>query len=223
MVNLWEMLLDFLFPPHCPLCHAYVEARGSWCPECLVKALHPHRLPLSVPMQALLADAWALGVYKDSLRDLIRHLKYQGKRSNLVYIERFMQAAGEQDEVKKILSGIDIAVPVPLYPDKEKQRGFNQAELIFGRFLTGQNIPMRRLLLRTRATRPMYELSGRERAENLKNAFAVIGEEAIQGKNILLIDDIFTTGATMTECARILRSAGAGAVHAVVLASDHRI
>jgi predicted amidophosphoribosyltransferase len=69
----------------------------------------------------------------------------------------------------------------------------------------------------------MYELSGREREKNLKNAFAVTGIEALTGKNILLIDDIFTTGATMTECARVLRSAGAGAVYAVVLASDHRI
>ena len=223
MVNLWEMLLDFLFPPHCPLCHAYVEARGSWCPECLVKALHPHRLPLSVPMQALLADAWALGVYKDSLRDLIRHLKYQGKRSNLVYIEAFLQAAGEQAAVRKFLSGIDLAVPVPLYPAKEKQRGFNQAELIFGRFLTSQHIPLRRLLLRTRATRPMYELSGRERAENLKNAFAVTDKQVLQGKNILLVDDILTTGATMAECARALRAAGACSVQMLVLASDHKI
>ena len=84
MVNLWEMLLDFLFPPHCPLCHAYVEKKGGWCPACLTQALQPHRLPLSVPMHAFLADAWALGLYKDSLRDLIRHLKYQKQRSNLL-------------------------------------------------------------------------------------------------------------------------------------------
>lgn len=222
MVNLWEVLLDFLFPPHCPLCHAYVETRGSWCPNCLTKALQPHRLPISVPMQAVIADAWALGVYKDSLRDLIRHLKYQGQRSNLAYIEMFLQAAGEQETVQKFLSGIDLAVPVPLYPAKEKQRGFNQAELIFGRFLTGQNIPLRRLLLRMRATRPMYELSGRKRADNLKNAFAVTDNRAVRGKRILLVDDILTTGATMAECAHVLRAAGAYSVQALVLASDHK-
>ena len=223
MVNLWEVLLDFLFPPHCPLCHAYVETRGDWCPKCLSEALQPHKLSLSVPMQAVLAEAWAFGVYKDSLRDLIRHLKYQGKRSNQFYIETLLSAAGKMPQVQKLLSGIDFAVPVPLYPDKEKQRGFNQAELIFSGFLASQHIPLRRLLLRTRATRPMYELSGSEREKNLKNAFAVTGIEELTGKNILLIDDIFTTGATMTECARVLRSAGAGAVYAVVLASDHRI
>jgi ComF family protein len=174
-------------------------------------------------MQAVIADAWALGVYKDSLRDLIRHLKYQGQRSNLAYIEQFLQVAGEQAAVRKFLSGIDLAVPVPLYPAKEKQRGFNQAELIFCRFLTNQHIPLRRLLLRTRATRPMYELSGRERAENLKNAFAVADKQVLQGKNILLVDDILTTGATMAECARALRAAGACSVQMLVLASDHKI
>ena len=223
MVKVWETLLDFLFPPHCPLCHAYVEARGVWCPDCLAMALQPHRLPLSMPMQAVLADAWAFGVYKGSLRDLIRHLKYQGKRSNLPYIENFLAEAGKLPAVQKMLSGIDLAVPVPLYPAKERQRGFNQAELIFGKFLASQNISLRRMLSRTRATRPMYELSGRERAENLKDAFAVNDNKMLEGKNILLVDDILTTGATMTECVRVLKAAGAGSVHALVLASDHRI
>ena len=223
MVKVWETLLDFLFPPHCPLCHAYVEVRGAWCPGCLAAALQPHRLPLSMPMQAVLADAWAFGVYKGSLRDLIRHLKYQGKRSNLPYIENFLAEAGKLPAVQEMLAAVDFAVSVPLYPAKEKQRGFNQAELIFGKFLASQNIPLRRVLSRTRATRPMYELSGRERAENLKDAFAVNDNKMLEGKNILLVDDILTTGATMTECVRVLKAAGAGSVHALVLASDHRI
>ena len=221
VVNLWEMLLDFIFPPHCPLCHAYVEKRGHWCPQCLVKALQPHHLPLSVPMQAVLAEAWALGVYKGSLRDLIRHLKYQGKRSNLPYMKSLLSAAGEMSDMRDLLSGIDLAVPVPLHPQKEKQRGFNQAALIFGAFVMEQHIPMQRLLTRTRATRPMYELSERERADNLKNAFAVIEAKTLQGKNVLLVDDIFTTGSTMMECARVLKQAGACSVIGLVMASDY--
>jgi ComF family protein len=221
VVDFWETLLDFVFPPHCPLCHAYVEERGCWCPQCLAKALQPHRLPLSVPMQAVLADAWAFGVYKGSLRDLIRQLKYQGRRSNLSYINTLLTEAGNLPQVRKMLSGIDLAVPVPLYPKKEKQRGFNQAELIFGDFLSRQHIPVQRLLARTRATRPMYELSERERAVNLNNAFAVTRAEMLAGKKVLLFDDIFTTGATMVECANALMKAGAHSVIGIVLASDH--
>lgn len=113
-------LLDFLFPPHCPLCHAYVERRGGWCPRCLQQALQPHILPLSVPVQAVIAEAWALAVYRDSLRDLIRHLKYQGQRSNLSYIETLLTEARKDRGVQEMLAHIDVAVPVPLYPAKEK-------------------------------------------------------------------------------------------------------
>jgi len=222
VVKFFDALLDFFFPAHCPLCHAYVEEKGGWCSACLQQALKPHKLPLSVPVQADLAAAWALGLYGSSLRDLIRHLKYQGRRSNLSYIERFLQAAGEEPQVQELLSGIDMAVPVPLYAVKEKKRGFNQAELIFRRFLMEKNIPFGHLLERTRATPPMYELSERERRENLKNAFAVTEAKALKGKTILLVDDILTTGTTVATCASVLKAAGAKSVYALVLASDHQ-
>jgi ComF family protein len=149
-------------------------------------------------------------------------LKYQGQRSNLAYIEQFLQAAGEQPVVRKLLSGIELAVPVPLYSAKEKQRGFNQAELIFKNFLQAADIPLTRQLVRLRATVSMYQLSEQERRQNLQNAFAVTAAKAVTGKNILLVDDILTTGATLHECAKVLKAAGAGTIYALVLASDHR-
>lgn len=221
MVKIIADLLDFLFPPHCPLCHAYVESRGGWCPKCLEQAVQPHRLPLSVPMQTVLADAWAFGFYRGSLRDLIRHLKYQKKRSNLPYIETLLQSAAAWPQLQRLLAVIDLAVPVPLYPAKEKQRGFNQTELIFRNFLARQDIPWQRCLLRIRQTRPMYELNEREREANLRNAFVVEESAQLAEKNILLLDDIFTSGATAGECARVLKAAGAKAVYVLVLASDH--
>lgn len=222
MAEIIAALLDFLFPPHCPLCHAYVERRGGWCPDCLQQALQPHRLPLSVPMQAVLADAWALGVYRGSLRDLIRHLKYQKQRSNRPYIETLLQSAEQVPQIQEELTAVDMAVPVPLHPAKEKQRGFNQTELIFSRFLARQHIPLVRALLRTRPTKPMYELNERERAANLQDAFAVDAAVQLAGRTVLLLDDIFTSGATAAECARVLKKAGAKAVYVLVLASDHR-
>ncbi|SHK34866.1 comF family protein [Selenomonas ruminantium] len=222
MVKLLADLLDFLFPPRCPLCHAYVDGQGGWCPACLQRALQFHRLPLSVPMQAALTDAWALGVYRGSLRDLIRHLKYQKKRSNLPYIETFLQATVNMPQMQELLAAIDLAVAVPLFPAKEKERGFNQTELIFSSFLARQHIPLTRCLLRIRPTRPMYELNEKERMANLRGAFAVADTAQVTGKNILLLDDIFTSGATAGECARVLKKAGAKAVYVLVMASDHR-
>ena len=219
---MWETLLNFIFPPHCPLCHAYVEERGLWCPHCLQETLKLQRLPLKVPMQKAIAEAWAFGVYRGGLQSIIKALKYRGRRSTLPYIDTLLRAGLADKQLHNILSGVDMAVAVPLYPAKEKQRGFNQAELIFKNFLQAADIPLTRQLVRLRATVSMYQLSEQERRQNLKNAFAVTAAKAVTGKNILLVDDILTTGATLHECAKVLKAAGAGTIYALVLASDHR-
>ena len=219
---MWETLLNFIFPPHCPLCNAYVEERGLWCPHCLQETLKLQRLPLKVPMQKAIAEAWAFGVYRGGLQSIIKALKYRGRRSTLPYIDTLLRAGLADKQLRHILSGVDMAVAVPLYPAKEKQRGFNQAELIFKNFLQAADIPLTRQLVRLRATVSMYQLSEQERRQNLKNAFAVTAAKAVTGKNILLVDDILTTGATLHECAKVLKAAGAGTIYALVLASDHR-
>lgn len=219
---MWETLLNFIFPPHCPLCHAYVEERGLWCPHCLQETLKLQRLPLKVPMQKAIAEAWAFGVYRGGLQSIIKALKYRGRRSTLPYIDTLLRTGLADKQLRHILSGVDMAVAVPLYPAKEKQRGFNQAELIFKNFLQAADIPLTRQLVRLRATVSMYQLSEQERRQNLKNAFAVTAAKAVTGKNILLVDDILTTGATLHECAKVLKTAGAGTIYALVLASDHR-
>jgi ComF family protein len=124
--------------------------------------------------------------------------------------------------VAALLASVSLAVPVPLHKSKEKQRGFNQTELIFRDWLQTRGIVMQNVLLRTRATRPMYQLSAEERQHNLQGAFRVKEGTALAGKRILLVDDIMTTGATLYACARELRQSGAASVTAIVLASDHR-
>lgn len=217
-----EAILNFIFPPHCPLCGAYTEVRGGWCPSCLSAILRPERLPLTAPVQVVLNDAWALSVYRGGTRDLIRRLKYRGQRSGLPYIRTMLDAAQQKPAVTALLASVDLAVPVPLHPKKEKQRGFNQSELIFRDWLQSRGIPMLRGLERVRETRPMYRLSADERRHNLAGAFAAAAGAALAGKRILLVDDIMTTGATLYTCARVLKQNGALSVAALVLASDHR-
>ncbi|MCH3960493.1 MAG: ComF family protein [Selenomonas sp.] len=217
-----EAILNFMFPPHCPLCGAYVEEKGSWCPQCLIKALQPQRLPLPVPVQVVIDNAWALSVYRGGTQDLIRGLKYHGRRNSLPYICTLLDQAAENPAVAAVLSSVSLAVPVPLYREKEKRRGFNQTELIFRDWLQDRGIPMQKALQRIRATRPMYQLSAEERQHNLQGAFRVTEDTVLAGKRILLVDDIMTTGATLYACARELRQSGAVSVTALVLASDHR-
>jgi len=222
MRNLREALINFIYPPHCPACGSYTEHRGAWCPLCLEQTLHIYRLPLSPEMLRVLPGAWALGRYHGALRELIRRLKYQGKRSTLPYLEEFLSAALPQLPAE--LRQTELVIPVPLFAAKEKQRGFNQAELIFQSLCQQQGLPLRRMLVRRRATRPQYGLGAAERRENMKDAFQLAVnpsvQNEVQGRHILLVDDILTTGATLCACAEVLHQAGAASVRALVLASD---
>lgn len=134
--GLWQMLVDFVFPPHCPVCHAYVEHLGAWCPDCMAAAQKPHVILLPAAMQPLIGTAWALGRYHGGLRSLIHALKYKKKRSALPCIATFLR---ESDFV--LPTAIDMAVPVPLHEARYRERGFNQVELIFGAWLEGQGLP----------------------------------------------------------------------------------
>lgn len=221
MGEIFEILMNFIFPPHCPRCHKYVENRGDWCTQCLSLACQPHRLPLTAPMQSVIDSAWALSVYREGTRDLIRGLKYQGRRGNLPYIHRILRAAEDTEAVRKLLAESQWAAAVPLHEKKQRQRGFNQAELIFRDWLQEHGVRMEKMLYRIRQNRPMYQLTPCERAENLKGAFAANQQVDLAGKQVLLVDDIMTTGATLYACAKVLKEAGAGKIWVLVLASDH--
>lgn len=214
--GLGQMLLDFFFPPHCPVCHAYVEHLGAWCPACLEAAQDFHVILLPTAMQPLIKTAWALGVYRGGLRNLIHALKYKKKRSVLPCIATFLR------ESRFVLpASIDVVVPVPLHEERRRQRGFNQVELIFGDWLEKQGFSMDRALVRTKQTGPLYKMTPKERRHNLQDAFSLAEGVDVRGKHVLLLDDILTTGATLSACAAVLRRAGASCVDVLVFASDH--
>ena len=211
-----EPLWTLLFPPRCPACGCYVEARGGWCPACLRAALRVRRLVLTPAQRGALAAGWTLGVYEGALRDLVRGLKYQGRTEHLYAIGTFLRAAAPM-----LCRGarFDAAAAVPLHASREQQRGFNQTERIFAAWLAGEGLSLERLLVRVKETRPQYGLSREERARNLEGAFAPAAGAAIRGRRILLLDDIFTTGTTALHCAEVLRGAGAAQVAVLTLAS----
>ncbi len=218
---LQEVLLNFIFPPHCPICDAYVENRGDWCEKCFNKIFQPEQLALSVPMQAVINRAWALTLYRGGTRNLIRGLKYQGKRIYLPYLQKILLAAEKNPDILALLQENDIAVLVPLHEQRQKKRGFNQTALIFQKWLEKNNVPVVAGLSRIRATRPMYALSLKDRQANLRKAFNLNSDFSPAGKHVLLLDDIMTTGATLYACAKLLHQAGASSVDVLVMASDH--
>jgi len=113
----------------------------------------------------------------------------------------------------------DVIIPVPLHPTRLRAREFNQSLLLADQLSRHLARPVSATnLVRTAATDPQTTLSRQERLRNLRNAFEIRRPPDLSGKRILLIDDVFTTGATLNECARSLRNAGAGPVFALTLA-----
>lgn len=113
----------------------------------------------------------------------------------------------------------DCLVPVPLHPERQASRGYNQSELLAIQVGKARKLPVRTdLITRTRHTLPQVHLNSRQRQENVRDAFAPIQNGSLHGETVLLIDDVCTTGATLLACATALRTAGAGAVWALTIA-----
>jgi ComF family protein len=156
--------------------------------------------------------AWTLYPYRSPLQDAICLFKYEGKVSLADPLAHLMI-----DRLPP-LEGIDLIIPVPLHAERLREREFNQSLLLADRIGRHLNTPVScTALTRIAPTPPQTTLSRKERLNNLHGAFAVSRSKAIIGKRILLIDDVFTTGATVNVCAKTLRKAGSGHVFVLTL------
>ncbi len=162
--------------------------------------------------------AVAYGAYEGSLRDLIHLFKYQQIKSAADLLGQFLR----QSLAPVTLPAEFLVIPVPLAKTKRRDRGFNQAEAIAAAFARRQRSACIELntgsLVRTRETASQTGLTRRQRRLNLRGAFAVANPGPIQGRTILLVDDVMTTGATAAECTHVLLRAGAKQVFVATVA-----
>ena len=164
--------------------------------------------------------AVAYGSYDGALRELVHLLKYNGVRPAAKVLGR-MLAESVTGLAPVFEQGTVLVIPVPLFKAKRRQREFNQAELIarVALPLLGEQFYLATdILLRTRDTHSQIGLTSHQRRENLRGAFAVARAEEVTGRGVLLVDDVYTTGTTATECARVLRKAGASKVWVATVA-----
>ncbi len=159
------------------------------------------------------ARAVAYGSYEGGLRELIHLLKYNGVRPAANVLGRMLAEAIATLEAD-FGTGTVMVVPVPLFRGKRRQREFNQAELIAKAALKfssaqGRLLLDEKVLERKRDTPSQTGLTTHQRRENMRGAFAVAESEAVRGQEVLVVDDVVTTGATVSECARVLLRAGA--------------
>ena len=214
----FRAFLNFLFPPRCPSCSASVERRGIFCAGCTQRLIGLHALACTGETQKYLDGIWAFAHYRAGVRDLLRTLKYRRQKSALPALHTILTMG---EAALAPLPRPLVAVPVPLAPQRMRERGFNQAEEIFAPWLAAHGIALRPMLVRTRETAPLYERTRTERQRELRGAFALAVDADPAGRDVLLVDDIMTTGTTLTACAQVLKCAGACRVYAFVLASEH--
>lgn len=212
--DLWDDILSILFPRICYACGNHL-VRGEYliCTEChvLIPRTNYH-LEADNPVSRLfwgrcrIEAAAAFSYYnKDSrIRKLIHNLKYRGIREIGVEIGKIY---GESLAGSGFLEGIDLIIPVPLHPSKERARGFNQSLEICKGFSQATGIPVdATILLRTKTSETQTKRSRFERWVNVEGIFGVSNLDSINGKHLLIIDDVITTGSTLEACANELLS-----------------
>jgi len=162
--------------------------------------------------------AVSYGEYDSGLRDLIHLLKYAGVPPAAKPLGKLLAKSIEQLRLENIAA---VVVPVPLHSSKRRDRRFNQSELI-ARAALKQLPPQLQLghvvLARERATRSQVGLDREARIQNMHGAFRVMAPQRIKGRTVIVVDDVMTTGTTVSECARVLKRAGADRVFAATVA-----
>lgn len=228
----WDALAGALFPTACVSCGDLVSALDPpLCQKCW------GRLPLAsgpacrcgAPLPGSagedcgrcrrglspILEGVALGAYAGPLRDCVVALKYRGRHRTAARLAvRLLQ----NDRCRRILSASEVIVAVPLHPERERARGFNQARLLASALGSSSGLRVSPGLARTRNTISQTDLSARDRRRNIRGAFAGGFDPAIEGAAVALVDDVTTTGATLRECAAALLASGAREVRSITVA-----
>lgn len=225
IISLMSLILDLLFPKLCvgckkigtylcPSCEKKIEFIAIQnCPVCSHKSVtgETHKFCKN---KFTLDGSTAITRYKYPIRQAVHQIKYRLVKDEIKTFGDLMVS-----HLPNNFPNFDIIIPIPLHPNKLKDRGFNQAEELAKIISLKLNIPITtKVLLRTKFTQPQFNLKEEERKKNIKGAFVCKSQELIKDKRILLIDDLATTFSTVNEAANVLKRSGPPFIWSLVLA-----
>ena len=195
-----ERLLNLILPMRCALCGTYLEAEVGLCANCQAK--------LGTPENE--GNIVHLGAYHGHLERAVRALKFGKNRNVAVPLGRRL-AQGLREAAWQV----DAVVPIPLFVVRQQTRGYNQARELATSLATALNVPKLEALRRVKSTKRQAKLGKTQRSSNVREAFEVVG--SVRDLELVLVDDVYTSGATATECALALIEAGAKRVRIAVI------
>ncbi len=228
-------LVSLFYPPFCFLCHTAVDPGELLCHSCggtAPRIRAPFCRTCSEPFDGAITTSFscancgsrtlhfetAVSAYRSRgvVRRAVHELKYNGQLHLRHQVADWLEAALDDDRLHA--RKFDVLVPVPLHSARQRERGFNQAEMLARIVAERRSIPCQPLLKRVRYTTTQTAFDRNERIKNLHDAFRLRNKADVRDLHVLLIDDVLTTGATLSECARVLRVAGAASVCAATAA-----
>lgn len=209
-------LLKLIYPDVCAFCNKI--QKESLCKKCEEKIKKYKKDIVIRSKNNYFEELISIFKYEGLIREKIIQYKFQDK--SYIY-NTFAKIILKNEKVCGLLKKYDIIIPVPIHRKRKLQRGYNQTQLIAKEIAKNIDIELcDDALIKTKNTIAQSKLNKNKRKQNLKGAFRVLDLEKIQGKNILLFDDIFTTGSTVNECSKILKKAGTKTVGVLTIAKD---
>src|SRR5256885_80550 len=228
-------IASLLYPPSCTICSASVDLDEYLCQDCEAKVsriVPPFCAKCSEPFDGAITTTFSCAncahrtLYFDAAvsafrsRGIIRHVMLNFKYGRQIHLRhlvaRWLVAAFDDERLRERC--FDAIVPVPLHPARQRERGFNQAALLAEWVSSHLGLPVRAALQRIHYTTTQTAFDRSERMQNLRGAFRLRKKADVRNLRVLLIDDVLTTGSTLSECARILKDGGARSVYAATAA-----
>ena len=221
-MNFFDCVLDFIYPPVCGIC--LKNGDGDICPKCKEWVKFKSKNKVDKYKDKYFRYHLYIFEYEGIIRKRILEYKFKNKS----YLHRsFSKMILCNEDTINFIKGYDCIMPVPIHKERKKQRGYNQSELITRdislaiKCLTDKKITHEKnVLIKNVNVIAQSSLNKQKRQENVKNVYDVRNVHKIVAKKVLLLDDIYTTGSTVNECAKALKDSGAEEVGVITIAKD---